>query len=172
MKKNIVLMDTENLDICLPHTYSLSKYYFRKCWYVHTISIKEVWGECNMDVQNSQKVLSSLLLLLFHCSKNIELLGARLIQDLPWGHDMSLKQETCLAGLALTWGQVLSGVFFSLKPWYVEKEQGSLSKMRSRLHRASNTLEPGPWGSCDFILRTQLFYLEGLWLSVPSIRVS
>lgn len=25
---------------------------------------------------------------------------------------MSLKQETCLAGLALTWGQVLSGLFF------------------------------------------------------------
>lgn len=165
-------MDTENPDICLPHTYSLLQYNFRKCWYVHTFSIKEVWWECNMDVKSSQKVLSSLLLLLFHCSKNIELLGARLMQDFPWGHDMSLKQETCLAGLALTWGQVLSELFFPLKPWYMEKKQGSLSKMRNRLCRASSTLESGPWRSCDFILRTQLFYLEGLWLSVPSIRVS
>lgn len=111
-------MDTENPDICLPHTYSLLQYNFRKCWYVHTFSTKEVWWECNMDVKSSQKVLSSLLLLLFHCSKNIELLGARLMQDFPWGHDMSLKQETCLAGLALTWGQVLSGIFFF--PWSLD----------------------------------------------------
>lgn len=171
MKESIVLMDTENPDIYLPHMYSLSQYYLRKCWYAHTISIKEVWWEWNMGVQNSQRVLLSLLLLLFHCSKNIELLEARLIQDFPWGHDMSLKQGTHLAGLALAWSQGLNWVFwvfFPLKPWSMEKEQGSLSKMGNR---ASNALDPGPWRSCDFILRTQLFYPEGLWLPVPSICV-
>lgn len=128
MKESILLMDTENPDICLPHMYSLSQYYLRKCWYAHTISIKEVWWEWNMGEQNSQRVLLSLLLLLFHCSKNTELLGARLIQDFPWGHDMSLKQGTCLAGLALAWSQGLSGVFFSWSPDLWRRNRGPYLK--------------------------------------------